>query len=126
MKRSTARWSYAKLPAETSRRVVRLRAVVIHEDLAVAPVAEQRAAEGPDVGRCTDPAGRRRVELAERLQVPVLVLGQEFDAHRGSHVDGAALRLVLLAGLERLTVVADTSASCRALCGAIAERVPAR
>src|SRR5690606_24386473 len=88
--------SHAEQPAETPRRVVRLRAVVVDEHLAVAAVAEERPAEGADVGRGLDPTRRLRVELAERLQRSVLGLRQERDAHLRSHLDRAALRLVLL------------------------------
>lgn len=34
-----------------------------------------------------------RVELAERLQVAVLLFGQKLDSDRGSHVDGSRWRL---------------------------------
>ena len=50
---------------------------------------------------------------------------KQLDAHRGRHLDGAALRLVLLAGVQRLAVVAEASAAGRALGGAVAEDEPA-
>src|SRR5215207_6693635 len=43
--------SHAKPAAKSSCRVVRLRAVVIHEHLAIATVAVQRAAQRSHVGR---------------------------------------------------------------------------
>ena len=84
------------------------------------------SSERPDVRRRSDPAGSLRIEVAELLQFSVLFLRQKVDAHRGGHLDGAALRLVFFPRLERFTVVADTSAAGWALCGAIAERVAAR
>lgn len=42
-------------PAKTTRGVVRLRAVVIHEDPAKTPIAEQRATEVPHILRRRDP-----------------------------------------------------------------------
>jgi hypothetical protein len=95
---------------------------VVDEHAAVATVAEEGAAERPDVGRGLDPAGRLRVERAETLQRAVLVLGQQLDAHRRGHLDGAARRPVLLAGGERLGVVAQAPPTGRALGRAVAER----
>src|SRR5215204_869369 len=99
--------------------VVRLGPVVVHEDRVVATVAEQRTAELPDLDRCLHPAGRGGIELTELLEPPVLVHGEECRPHGGCHIDGAALRFVLLPRLQRLAVVTDASASLGALRRAI-------
>src|SRR5690606_6295106 len=51
---------------------------------------------------------------------------QDIDAHLRSHLDRATLRLVLLASIERFTIVAETPAAPGALSGAVAERVMPR
>ena len=62
---------------ESPSGVVRLGTVVVHEDRVVAAIAEQRAAELPDLGRCLHPAGRCRIELTKLLEPPILVHCQE-------------------------------------------------
>src|SRR3982751_6810501 len=101
--------------AKAAGGVVGLRAVVVHEDGVVAAITEQRATELPDPRRRAYPTRRRRVELLESLQCPVLLLGQELGAPSRCHVRGAVLRLVLLPRVERSTVVTHASASFRAL-----------
>ena len=108
-------------PRKPLRSVVRLRAVVIHEYLVIASIAEEGAAERPDVGRCPDPARGLGVEVAELLQISVLLFGEKVDAHRGSHFDRAVRWLVLFPCLERFTVVTGASASRRTFCGTVAE-----
>lgn len=49
--------------------IVRLRAVVTHEDAAVAEITVERAAEFSDVSRCCNPARRLRIELSQLLQL---------------------------------------------------------
>src|SRR5690606_35432485 len=88
--------SHAERAAEAACGIVRLRAVVVHEHLAIAAVAEQCPAECAHITRCLDPAGSLRIEFAELLQLLVLFLRQQVDAHCGSHLDSIALRLVLL------------------------------
>src|SRR5690606_31015239 len=61
--------SHPKRAAKSASGVVRLRTVVINEHLAIAAVAEQRTAECAHLTRRLDPAGRLRIELAERLQL---------------------------------------------------------
>ena len=106
-------------PAIAPGRIVRLHADVIDEDLAVASIAVQRAAQRPELGWRLDPAGLLRVELAERLQFAVLRLGEERDAHRVGHLDGAVRGGVLLAGLARLGVVAGAAAAGGAFGGGL-------
>src|SRR5678815_3620463 len=118
--------SSAKCCPEASGSVLRLRAVVVHEHLAVAAIAEEGSTELPELRRCLDPARRLGVELAQLLQRSVLFLGQQIDAHGGRHVDRASRRLVLFPGCKRFLVVADAPAPGGALCRAVAEDVPAR
>ena len=70
--------------------VVRLRAVLVNEHLARAPVAEEGATERPDLRRCGHPTGRLGIQFGQRLQFPVLFLREKGDAHLGSHLYGAA------------------------------------
>lgn len=107
---------------EASGGVVRLHAIVINEDLAIAPVTEQGAAEGPHLGWRVDPAGGLQVEVAELLQGAVLRFGQQVDAHGGGHFDGAVVGLVLFSGGSGFAVVAGASAAGGAFWGAVAER----
>ena len=55
--------------------VVRLRTVVIHEDVVKAAIAKEGAFEFPDFRRCLHPAGRLRIELSEFLQLSILFFG---------------------------------------------------
>ena len=70
-------WLNAQHTAKTAGGVVRLGTVVINEHLAVATVAEERAAEGTHLVWCGHPAGRLEVELTKLLQLAVLLLGQQ-------------------------------------------------
>src|SRR5687768_6305939 len=56
------------------------------------------------------------------LQLPILLLRQQLDAHFGSHLQSTVLGFVLLPGIQRFLIVTDASAPTRALRGAIAER----
>src|SRR5690606_11791720 len=94
----------------------RLRAVVIHEDMFVAAVGEDRAAELANLGRRLDPARRRGVELTELLQLPILRLRQNLDAHVRRHIDRVTpFGLGCLPRLPRFAVIAQASAAGRAL-----------
>ena len=68
-------------PAEAPGRIVRGGAVVVDEDVVVAAIAKEGAAEASDVRRRRDPAGRLRVELSECLQRSIFVFRQELDSH---------------------------------------------
>ena len=50
---------------------------MVHEDRVVAAIAEQRAAELPDLVRCLHPAGGCGVELTKLLEALVLVHREE-------------------------------------------------
>src|SRR4051812_874505 len=65
---------------ETPGGVIRLGAVVIGEDLAVAAVAEECATQAADALGRADPARCFAVELANCLQLAVLLLGQQGNA----------------------------------------------
>jgi hypothetical protein len=54
---------------EPSGAIVRLRAVVTHEDAAVAAITIERAAEFSDISRCFHPARRLRIEISQFLQL---------------------------------------------------------
>src|SRR5437868_8646904 len=47
--------------------IIRIGAVVIGEDVVVAAIAKQGAAEFPDLGRCFHPARRLRIEVSKFL-----------------------------------------------------------
>src|SRR4051812_33016035 len=90
-------------------RVVRLRAVVVREDVIVTAITKDGATALSDVGRRFDPTGRLGVERADRLQLSILVLRQKLDAHRDRQADRALCRLVFLPRLQRLAVVTHTA-----------------
>src|SRR5687767_5600575 len=71
--------------------------------------------------RRPDPARGFRIELSEHLQLSIALLGQQLDAHRGSHFNGAVLRLVFLPRRARFRIVTDTSASFWAFRRAVTE-----
>src|SRR5208282_1567779 len=97
--------------AEPPAAIVRLRAVVAHEDAAVAAITIKRAAEFPDVSRCCNPARRLRIELFQLLQFEILFFRQKLDAHGRGHVHGGTFRFVFLPRIQRFTVVAKTGAA---------------
>lgn len=109
--------------AERPGGVVRRRAVVIHEHVAVAAIGEKRAAESPDVGRRLQPARRLRIEFSKVLQRPVLRFREQLDAHGGRQIDGVVFRLERLSRVLRRTVVAGAPAALRTLRRTIAEDV---
>jgi hypothetical protein len=99
---------------------------VVDEHRVVAPVAEQRAAELADLRRSLDPTRGLQVEFAHALQLAVLRLAEQLDAHRRRHLDRAARRFVLLARVERRAVVAQTAATFGRLRAAVDEAHRAR
>jgi hypothetical protein len=54
-------------PTESPAGVVRVRAVVIDKNVAIAAITEERTAAFSDIGRRADPARRLRVEIAKLL-----------------------------------------------------------
>jgi hypothetical protein len=105
--------------AEGAGGVVRLGAVVVGEDGVEAAVAEEGAAELADFGGSLDPAGSFCVELAELLELAILVFGEELGAHGGGCVDGVVFGLGLFSGSPGGAVVAETAAVFGAFGGAI-------
>src|SRR5690606_21717395 len=114
---------HAEHASEAPCGVVGLRAVVIDPDRSESVVAEDRAAEVPDLRRCEQPAGRLRIELAQLLETPVLGFIQEHGTHGLGQLDRARFRPVLLPRFQRLAVVADAPAPRRTLGGAVEEEV---
>src|SRR5256885_5096663 len=95
--------------------IIRVSAVVVHENRVIAAIAEQRAAKLSDLRRCLHPAGRLRIELTERLEPLILVDCEQCGAHGRCHLVSAGLRLVLPPCLERFAIVTHASASLSAL-----------
>jgi hypothetical protein len=60
---------------ESPGAIVRVRTVVIEEDLVIAAIAEEGAAEFSDIRRCLHPARRFQIELSEFLQFSILFFG---------------------------------------------------
>lgn len=83
--------------------------------------AKKRAAEGADFRRGVNPARGLAVELAEFLEFAVSGFGENFDAHRGGHVECAGGGFVGLAGFQRVAVVAAAHAALRRFGRAIAK-----
>src|SRR5688500_18662360 len=73
--------------AERAGAVIRLRAVVVSPDVAVAVVAEDRAAQLADRRGRLQPARRLLIERLELLKITVLLFVQHFDPHLLGHVD---------------------------------------
>ena len=71
-------------------------------------------------------ARRNEPKVAELLQRAILRLRQQLDAHGRGHVEGVALRLVLLARLPGRAVVAEASAFPGTFGGAVIEDDRAR
>ena len=59
--------------AKTSGRVIRLRAVVIHENRVIAAITKKSAAQLANIHRRFYPARRFDIELAQLLQLAVLL-----------------------------------------------------
>ena len=101
--------------AEPPRAVVRLCAVVIDEDMAVATVTEEGASELPDLIRCLHPTRRLRIKVAQLLQRAIFFFGQKLYTHGRGHIQ----RIVFwtrrwLPRFPPFTVVTHISATCRA------------
>ena len=81
------------------------------EDMAVAAIAKEGAAELSDVRRRLHPARCRRIEVAKGLQLSILAFRQNLNPHGGRHIESAVLGLVCLPCLQRVAVVTDTPAA---------------
>lgn len=78
---------------------------MIHEDMAVAAITKDGAAEFPNIRRCLDPTRCLRVEISKLLQRSILSFRHELDAHGSSHIHHQArLKEELLASQEGLGV----------------------
>jgi hypothetical protein len=75
----------------------------------IAAVEKERATQLPDGKRRFYPTRRFRVEAAQLLQIPILPLRQDFNAHGRGHICGAIGRLVFLSGLQALPVITNAS-----------------
>src|SRR5690606_37870717 len=100
---------------KASHRVIGLGAVVVYEHPAVATIRKQRTAQRAHIRRRGDPARGLAVELAERLQRPVLLLAQQLDTHGRRLLDRAGPGLMRLARIQRLPVVTQAAPARRAL-----------
>src|SRR5262245_55323892 len=85
--------------SERPRGIVRLRAVVIHEDMIVAAIAKERTVEFPDFRRCLHPARRFRIELSKFLQLSILFFRQKLDAHGNRHIHSGIFWLIFFPAL---------------------------
>lgn len=94
-----------------------------HEDMVIAPVAEQRTALLADVVRRGDPAGGLEVEGTQLLQCAVLRFGQQRDADLGRPLQRAVCGLGLLARIQCRAVKAAAAPAGRALGGAVAKDI---
>src|SRR5579885_686184 len=107
--------------AEASRAIETGRGVVINEDRIKAAIAEERAAQFPDLRRRLHPARSFRVEIPEFLQLSILLFRQNPDAHGGSHIERVPRRMnaLLFPRLLAFMVVTNTSAAFRSFRRAI-------
>ena len=96
---------------------------MIQKDSAVAAVAEERSPEPSYVRWGFNPARRLCVELSQTLKLSILPFRKNRDAHGGSDIYGAVLRLVLFSRVQSLAVITNAPAAQRTLRGAIAEDV---
>jgi len=74
--------------------IVRFCTVVIHEDMVVAAIAKQGAAQSSYLSRCFHPARRLRIEISKLLQIQVLFFRQKLNPHGSSHISGAVFWFV--------------------------------
>ena len=101
---------YLQAAPKPAGRVVGLRAVVVHEHPAVAAITEERPAEGTDIRRRGNPTGRLAIELAELLQLAILLLVQQFDAHGGGSFDYTVAEPSIQQGFGPDTISSDLHA----------------
>ena len=65
-----------------------------HEDMAVATIAKEGAAEFSNICWCLHPARGLRIEAPKALQLSILFFRQQLNAHRSSHINSVAFGLV--------------------------------
>src|SRR5271157_3754094 len=104
-----------------------LRSIMIHEDVSVAAIAEESAAELSNIGGRLHPTRRFRIEASEHLQPSILLFGEKLDADGGRHIERAArMQPFLFPRLLTSPVVTHVPAFFRALRGAIIKDILAR
>src|SRR4051812_20163609 len=86
--------------AEAAATVVRLRAVVIHEDTAKATIAKNSAAKFSNVSRRFQPSRRFRVKIPKFLQLLILLFRQKLNAHGRSQIHGTVFRFMFFPGIQ--------------------------
>lgn len=86
---------------------------MIHEDMTVAAIDKEGAAEFSNIRRCFHPTGRLRIEISKSLQFSILFFCQKLDAHDGCHINGVAswIHTFLLPRLLPITVITYASAA---------------
>ena len=89
-----------------------------HEDMAVATIAKEGAAEFSNSSRCLDPALRFRIKFSKFLQLSILVFIQKLDAHSGCEINSVTSRVNTLLFSSHLpfSIVTDTSTTFRTFC----------
>lgn len=118
--------SYPNHSPETTRTVVGFGTIVIHEDLVVATVAKDGAAEIADFGRSEHPTRSFCVEISKRLKLTILLFGQDFDAHFRRHRKCVITGFVLLPCIKGPAVVTNAATPFRAFRRTIHKNVFAR
>ena len=103
---NATRGSDPERATEPSRGIVGVRAVVEHEDRVVAPVAEDGAAELPDLGGRPQPTRRLKIELAKALQLRYCSSVSSSMPMAAAMSTALSLGLELFPRLQRLAVVA--------------------
>lgn len=99
---------------------------MVGEHAPEAPIAEESTPESAHFRRRFHPARRLQVELPQRLQETIVLLGQQACAPQSRERCRIPSRLVAPATLKRLSVVAQASAPKRAFRGTIEEQHFAR
>src|SRR5579864_2005488 len=97
--------------------IVRFRTVVIYENSVEAAITKEGAAEFSDSRRRFHPARRFRIESSKFLQLSVLFLRQELNAHNSCHIHRVAVWLVLFPCIQRFTVITKIPAALRTFRG---------
>src|SRR3989304_1190544 len=70
---------------------------MIHEDIVVAAITKEGAAEFSNIRRCFHPARRFRIEISKFLQLSILFFRQKLNAHGSCHIYSAIFWLMLFA-----------------------------
>jgi len=86
-----------------------------HEDMAVATIAKEGAAEVSNIGRCLYPALRFRIKFSKFLQLSILVFIQKLDTHSCCEINSITswVNTFLFSFFLPFSVVTNTSAAFR-------------